>query len=325
MRVTLLILENAQNFKRKIGMKSHIVALVAIFLCMFGLSVSVSRTGWFSPASAAPLLLNTATPTPSSTPTETPTETATTTPTSTETPTATATLDPCTEKPAKPKLLKPKNGAKFPYNIGNLRLRWQKPDCVTHFQLKITMDARVGNRIVYKKRLQNPSFVFKNTPAGHTFYWFVRACNDAGCTKSRVWNFVVAANNPRPTSTPQPTSTPAADPPSRFGNYQGPGVYLNSHEPVYYFDCSTKWVQMGDIILMIADGLEPNEPVDTFAYEISSEVRSMTAFYIADSNGQVRTAINTSAWPGGHFHVLFDGRKSGISRCGHFDLDKGPA
>lgn len=309
----------------------QLIVLSALFLCLIVLGSFI-----FQPipttASAAPLTTATLTPTPTATETLTDTATDTPTPTGTVTETATQTLtstpDPCVSKPAVPPLRQPANNSVLPYTTTEVRLRWTKVPCGNAYRIKIAIDSADGNLIRSKRGSTKKSYLVKNLPAGHTYFWWVSACDTIGCTGSKIRHFTIQAPpTPTPTNTPTPsgTSTPAAGIPGHLANYHAtPSVYLNSEDPVYYFDCTWKWRPFGDIILVISNGFTPGEPVDAFAYEISSGVYSMTANYIAEGNGWVRTSINTHAWHGGHYHLFFSGEYSHITNCGHFDLDHGP-
>lgn len=318
------------------------MALGAIFLCVMVLGSLSLQAQLTASVNAAPLTTLTLTPTDTATPTLTPSNTATATPTGTladtDTPTVTdtatatftATTDPCSFKPTKPRLTVPSDGSVFDYTVSALRLRWGKVPCGDAYRVFVKMDSKLGKVIRAKRGLTNKSYLVKNLPSGHDFYWRVAACNSAGCSRSNIYKFTIQPPpTPTPTYTATPTeivgtSTPAAGLAHHLANYQGPSVYLNSEDPVYYFDCGWKWRPFGDFILLISDGFTPGEPVTAFAYEISSGVYSMTGNYIAEGNGWVRTSINTHDWHGGHYHIFFTGSSSGIQHCGHFDLDHGP-
>lgn len=299
--------------------RHHHVAASAIFLCLLGLIAMA--LGSPHPKHVRAALLDTGTPTL--------TETTTATPTSTDiaTATTTPTLDPCTLKPPAPKLRVPSDGAVIPATQLKIELRWKPVTCAESYRYKVYQDAIQGEPVSRKKGMYKTQITIKDLEPGHTYLWFAEACNTAGCIKSKARDFKISAP-PQPTarpSTPVVPSTPAADPPQQIANYQGPSVYLDTTDPVYYFDCTYKWRPMGDIVLIIAVGFQPGENVSYRAYEISSNVTSATGNYIAAGNGWVATAINTSGWPGGHFHLIFTGRSSNNSECGHFDLDHGPA
>lgn len=295
-------------------MKRHLLASIAIFLCLLIFGILLFNLLETPSADAAALL----TTTPSHTPTET----------VTLTPTATSTTEPCASPPPAPQLGKPKDGKDFSPVSQKVKLVWKTSACALTYRYKVFRDSKDGELVSRKKGMQQTSIMTQVLSPGHTYYWYAQACNAAGCTRSKYRDFRIpppATSRPRPTTAPKPTSTPAAPPPNSIANFQGPSVYLDTTEPVYYFDCGWKWRQMGDIILIIAVGFDPGEQVFMRAYEISSGVTSATGDYIAASNGWVNTAINTSAWAGGHFHVIFDGESSNASECGHFDLDHGPA
>lgn len=301
------------------------MALCAIFLCVAGFSSLALPSPNVSRASAAPPTTTTPTPTATSTPSETPSITATDTATPTNT--ATATVDPCSLRPTASLLKKPKKGAQYSSAVATLRIKWSASECATYYQLKIIPDGKKGKPQVKKLGLKKEAFTFRNIPSGHTYYWYVNSCNAAGCAKSRWGRFTIASGAPKVTPTPLAVSTPAADLPTRFGNYQGPGVYVNAEDPVYYFPCEiNKYVHLRDLVLVIVDGLKPGEAVNAYGYEISAvpQYNWYNGYYIADSNGQVRTAINTSAWTDGHFHIYYTGKSSKIQWCGHFDLYRGP-
>jgi hypothetical protein len=304
-------------------MKRHVLAFTAIFLCLLSFAALVLNRPNAPSASAAPLL--------TTTPSFTPTATATATGTLTVTPTATTTptLDPCSSAPPPaPLLRKPADGATLDPVSQKVKLDWKPADCALTYRVKVYRDSKDGALVSRKKGLTKTNYTTKELSPGHTYFWAAEACNAAGCTRSKFRDFYIPpppTESPRPTRTPMPTSTPAAPPPYGVANWQGPSVYLGPEDPVYYFDCGWKWRPQGDIVLIIAVGFTPGERVFYQAYEISSNVVSSTGNYIAASNGWVNTAVNTSAWAGGHYHLIFTGQTSRVSQCGHFDLDHGPA
>lgn len=288
-------------------MKQHALAasIVAIFVAiLILLNITPAHT---NPVQAAPAAK-------SATPTFTPTAT----------PTMTATNGACGGPPAAPLLKAPANNKVLPYNQTGVTLKWQPQDnCTTSYKVRIMAGSKRGNKLAGKKNLHKTKFVVSGLGAGQTYFWFVQACNAAGCTASDYNKLQVHAAPPRPTSVPKPTSTPASyQNPHVVGHNYGKSVYLNDIPDVYYFDCGGKWPSLGGLIYLVAEGFSPNEPVNLRGYEISSEVTSVTGYYIADDNGVVKTVVDSGQWPGGHFHLIFTGLNSHISYCGHFDDPK---
>ncbi len=148
----------------------------------------------------------TATPTRTKTPTKTPTKTATktntptktvtktNTPTKTATKTATPTHTPvnnsCNAKPAKPALQAPANAKSFS-NKSQVTLKWNDVTCETKYRVRVKDTST--NKAAFKKNLAADVTQVKtiDLPMSKTYKWFVKACNDFGCTKSIARTFVL--------------------------------------------------------------------------------------------------------------------------------------
>lgn len=145
-------------------------------------------------ANATPTQTATRTSTPTQTtvaPTTTRTPTQTTvapTGTRTPTPSATATLA-CTGKPAKPLLTAPAKNTTTTNK--RVTLKWNAVPCVQSYQVVVRQDSKNGTTVDNA----NTTGLSHKTPAlakGHTYFWYVQACNAAAqCSKSVVWKFKV--------------------------------------------------------------------------------------------------------------------------------------
>ena len=129
----------------------------------------------------------TATPTKTKTPTKTSTKTPTNTPTKTVTKTATPTHTPvnnsCNAKPAKPALVAPANAKSFS-NKSQVTLKWNDVTCETKYRVRVK--DTTTNKAAFKKNLAADVTQVKTNDLSmsKTYKWFVKACNDFGCTKS---------------------------------------------------------------------------------------------------------------------------------------------
>jgi len=124
-------------------------------------------------------------------PTLTPTPTKTSTPTQTPTKTLTPTVTPtngCNAKPLEPTLLKPVNAAQI--TAKRPKLKWSDVQCETRYKLRVRRDATNG-LIVVKRKQPETKFKAPLLEGGHTYYWFVKACNSFGCSKKTWHSFTV--------------------------------------------------------------------------------------------------------------------------------------
>lgn len=113
------------------------------------------------------------------------TRTPTRTPTRTSTPTVTPT--PCPGKPEQPTLRRPRNQVTI--NKTRPTLKWNAALCAQLYKVKVK-DAATGH-VADKSKLTALKYKTDPLPPHNTYNWFVKACNDAGCTKSDVRTFSV--------------------------------------------------------------------------------------------------------------------------------------
>lgn len=115
--------------------------------------------------------------------TPTPTRTRTPTPTSTLTLTRTPSATPCAGKPGAPTLLKPTNNKA----LGKTRvlLDWSDVACAGKYKVVVKKTSKRGPKVDAKTLSVSND---KTIPlAAHTsYFWQVKACDSAGCTRS-VW------------------------------------------------------------------------------------------------------------------------------------------
>jgi hypothetical protein len=95
----------------------------------------------------------------------------------------TPTPNPCALKPAGPSLNSPLSGTVL--STAKVQLDWNGVPCATKYKVQVRQDSKQGLR-VFKKALQTTELQTKALAIGHKYYWFVKACNDVGCTKSQV-------------------------------------------------------------------------------------------------------------------------------------------
>lgn len=148
--------------------------------------------GAFEYGSIPPTL--TPTPTPTPTPTfaapNSPTPTLTPTPTSpasnSPTPTLTPTPSPvsCASKPPAPSLLKPGNGKQVTKE--RVLLDWSDVQCAAKYKVLVRKGSAKGSKVDGKK-VTVSQYKTIALPAGVKYYWEVKACDAAGCTKS-IWS-----------------------------------------------------------------------------------------------------------------------------------------
>ncbi len=143
-------------------------------------TMTLTRTRTYTPT-------RTFTPTPTNTPTRTFTTAATNTPTRTFTPTSSLTPTPTNTpvtKPPKPCLVSPKNNEQV--KGPKRKLDWCDSAGATSYELQVRQDA--PNGLPFKNATTSASQLkVKKLLATHWYYWRVRACNVAGCSKWTTW------------------------------------------------------------------------------------------------------------------------------------------
>lgn len=130
-------------------------------------------------------LTRTVTRTPTKTVMQTVTRTAT--PAMTRTVTRTPTTQGCTTKPGKPNLTAPGNGTTNPPRV---TLKWTNVSCENEYRVMVK-EAATGDKVFGKRRDADVTHVTTNALPPGDYKWFVKACNDAGCTKSATRTFSV--------------------------------------------------------------------------------------------------------------------------------------
>ncbi len=137
-------------------------------------TITITPTRTFTP-SATNTPTRTFTPTPTNTPTRAFTPTSTLTPTPTNAPVT---------KPPKPCLVSPKNNEQV--KGPKRKLDWCDSPGATSYQLQVRQDATNG--LPFKNATTTASKAkVKKLLATHWYYWRVRACNEAGCSKWTTW------------------------------------------------------------------------------------------------------------------------------------------
>ncbi len=190
----------------------------------FELDYAGDATPTFTPTSTAtvtpfptdtPTLSPTTTSSPTATsnttvtPTATETATSTATPTSTaHTPTATRSLTPsmtptvCAGKPDVANLVSPSNGSKI--KAKKVPLAWDAARCAQKYVVIVKKDKKKGKAFKKFKNVTATVVNLKKLPAGHTYYWRVKACNGNLCAKgSPWWNFKRIGKSAAPTADEQ--------------------------------------------------------------------------------------------------------------------------
>ncbi len=99
------------------------------------------------------------------------------------TPTPTTPAVNCNQKPAAPTLQIPTNAAQV--TATHVSLDWDGVQCATQYKVLVKMDSKKGV-VADRKTVQTSGYITKKLKKGHDYFWRVKACNDAGCTKS-VW------------------------------------------------------------------------------------------------------------------------------------------
>jgi len=162
---------------------------------MSGGSYVITGGYWAASLAAGLTPTSTRTPTRTTTATLTRTTTATRTPTPstgtaapTRTQTRTATASPCSVKPSKPVLVKPKNNATT--TRVRVKLKWQAATCAQTYTA-IVKDALTGKKVYKKTGLIVLVYKTKALTPGNSYKWFIKACNAIGCTRSAKRLFTI--------------------------------------------------------------------------------------------------------------------------------------
>ncbi len=93
---------------------------------------------------------------------------------------------PCTAKPSKPRLKSPTNGATVTAN--RPKLKWAFATCAGTYSV-VVKNAATNQIADSAAGLTNFNYRTAALPAGATYKWYVSACNEFGCPKSRTWTF----------------------------------------------------------------------------------------------------------------------------------------
>ncbi len=93
---------------------------------------------------------------------------------------------PCTAKPAKPALKSPGNGAIVTSN--RPKLKWNFATCAGTYSV-VVKNAATNQVVDSAAGLTKNYFKTLALPGGATYKWYVSACNEFGCTKSRTFRF----------------------------------------------------------------------------------------------------------------------------------------
>jgi hypothetical protein len=267
-----------------------------------------------------------------------------TTPTLTETATTTATAtlanDPCAEPPPAPELTSPDTGVTI--DKTTITLRWNPIECANKYRILVRRGSKDGPPVV-RGKTKKRRFIAGPLSRGYWYYWNIKACRAGlGCERSETWRFRIPTG---PTPVPQPTGQPTTppqngtpvpgNPPSNLVNYYTPdrggtGVYL-SDEPTYLyrFECSKDsglWGHYlsGSTMYHIALWYYANEKISytRLLFDLSEVVETGTLY--ANSQGYVEYNVNTASWtPDYHYHLIFTGQSSGVTYCGHYDVQSG--
>lgn len=94
------------------------------------------------------------------------------------------------QKPAKPILLKPRDGKRAQGPA--VTLDWNDAVCAKIYKVVIRLGSKTGDRVQKKGGLTTSEFTTKPLIKGQTYAWLVKACNQPyGCAKSEWWTFKV--------------------------------------------------------------------------------------------------------------------------------------
>jgi YVTN family beta-propeller protein len=91
-----------------------------------------------------------------------------------------------------PQLASWPNGSTVPYR--HATLDWADPRCATRYEFQLRIGSTTGKLIETNANVPFSQYTtIKALKPGKTYYWHVRGCGDAGCTKwSGWWKFTIA-------------------------------------------------------------------------------------------------------------------------------------
>jgi CSLREA domain-containing protein len=95
----------------------------------------------------------------------------------------------CLGKPAASIRFTPTEGKKTKKT--QMVLKWLGVDCAGAYEIMVRRDAQNGPKVAKQKNLGDTSYTVSGLAKGHTYFWQVKACNDAGCAKSEWYTFKV--------------------------------------------------------------------------------------------------------------------------------------
>lgn len=95
----------------------------------------------------------------------------------------------CRAVPAAPKLRKPDNGAVV--HVNEVKLDWYAVPCATEYTVIVRLDSNNGN-VVFKDTVTGSHDLTTSLKANHTYYWAVKACDEAGCKQSQWFSFSIS-------------------------------------------------------------------------------------------------------------------------------------
>ncbi|MBI4672552.1 MAG: PD40 domain-containing protein [Chloroflexi bacterium] len=95
----------------------------------------------------------------------------------------------CDEKPAKPTLLSPADGADV--TKARVPLDWNDVACAIKYKVVVRQDSKTGTVADRKNNLTSSAYTTEPLTRGKTYWWQVEACNAQGCTESRWQSFYV--------------------------------------------------------------------------------------------------------------------------------------
>lgn len=88
-----------------------------------------------------------------------------------------------------PQLLTPSNGESVGANPPFMD--WTDVNGATRYVFNIRQDAKNGTTVVLDKNVLVSEYNPPALDSGHTYFWFVKACNLGGCVKSQVFTFSI--------------------------------------------------------------------------------------------------------------------------------------
>ncbi len=95
----------------------------------------------------------------------------------------------CTGRPAAPSLLAPATSTQL--TKPKVAMDWNDVPCATKYKVRVKQDSKQGT-VVFKKALTASNVQTTALAKGHTYYWFVKACNDQNqCAKSAWGTFTL--------------------------------------------------------------------------------------------------------------------------------------